>query len=1836
MKKRIIALIAALLSVSMIGSAFASCSNGNTTDESNEASVESSNEATRNDDTTEGIGSDTEIETGGQNPDEKEDETSMLDCDNAATIEYAYSILNGVNYYYPSAKRESAVLENMEMILEYGLLLDGQKKVTSLTNKNGGVYIENTMDAFIRMNDGETYFASATKAATTSNLFRFGYYFYEARYEGQDFLSSAPISLTKDVKLAQGLGAYNNDVTLVSNDENGMVIQLTNDGKGVFDPYITLGDATHNSKKDSPFTLLEITLKADAGINKGQMYLNTGSGFNNNQCYRFTVLADGNYHTYTIPLFTIEGYEGKITGIRFDLDGKDGNTYTIKEVNLVAADIDSLPSGLSIARSFMTYSDKMHHVLQVSAQTETANIKEVGILTNINADTVDKLIVKDTNGTHYTIDGVDWATVEYIGFDIKNAGIFGYILPFDGKGGTLKVTLSDGVYAIEQVATPEGGVIKPSEEGTNNANDFYIGQRIYTDDNHDFTEFLYEAECERHPLEDKYIKVNTNESVGGDYLGYDSLRGIYTFLYKCKTSGPNDYPNVKFSIKGDNINRKIYVMAYSDSSAVVESTVLLNDDDMMLAVPIEVGKNFSEASGERNLYNIDDPVYSESIFPLVLNSGEMNRYNVINIYRKWGRFPLKQISWIQFWAPYYHLSTGVTETNCITPYYATRKSRDLNTLPDFRAMSAPAFSGDQKNSGGSHHFLKYTDADGNFITSENTKNTVGFYGPTYADVTMDYISDDGKIKITYNHMEMPQTDENRTYYEMSYEILEDVSFKDFAKDFSFYSVRPNDPTGVYTLVGYLDEDNEPQVVNAKMAGDEAVYYTLGDNAPYFSYMKMTEDRSNGTGYVNLAFLVYETEFIIGGEKAEPNFVLADLGGSLSISLDYGEITLKKGDKIKINCILMPWGSQETIYDGSNGLAPDQNVRDVRQNTILDPLKATAVADCEVIETVYVPMLKTTNGKSAEFTLSGGHNNCAVRIYGFDMLTVPKIYELIDGEWVDYRVASGYFSYNPETSHQYDGYGVFYDGDGTFSYSFISEMNNGEPRTFKIVADKQFTSWQEIDPADIKSNAVQNEYINILVSGENLYNASEGAKGFGSIEYLEKYDAVRFYADPDSASSYFTAFQSNIFETGDYFVFKYRISNTAPTTFKFYTSTFEAGETYDNHHWSSGTLIRDGKWHVLVIDISEYEKAKAIKFANQGREYYNTFPTSDTDGNYYASFVRFDIFNQNLPEGTYVDIQYIGFSNDLEKIKAYNQDLYDIQLSSSDTSKYELIPTGGNPPVEDTEESTTVETEPVETEPVETEPEEIGNEMNLVVGNEDLYNYATGKSGAATGFSDVKYFADEGFTRFTNTSGSEGHFNVFNNNTSETGKYLVIKYRMPSNNLSKVSTFRFHISTTQTGMAATNNFYSSATLVSDDNWHVLVINMEKYENERSTTNEFLKNSEDGKYYAKFLKLFIFADKNFIQGTYIDIEYVAMCNSFGTIKNTNKDIGAIHLSETNSGTPKYVGKVNEYRYLDPTSDYTLADNYYCFHVDKINGNSTDANGNKNSYNSVSVKGVTEKNLNETVTTTLSVGGWCPVESGTSKYLWSVDGKNWYECGLSATQSGTTVLNAASGMMSGAYTFTETDGTNGQYSITINLSAYAGQTVDVRIAAVPADSDGSAICVLTSINGVTVSDSNGGNTDSDNDSGHTTGDKYFCFHVDKINGVSNSYNSISSKGITEKNLNETLSGTNLTIMGWCPFEGGAEKYIWSVDGENWYDCVGSTSQSGSTVLNAASGMMSGAYAFTEADGVNGQYSFSIDLSAYAGQTVNVKIAAVPKDIDGSAICILTSINGVTVAGN
>ena len=994
----------------------------------------------------------TEIET------EAQTEAPKLEGENALLIENADTLKNGVNAYFTEADRKNFTYSNQKMQMEYALSADQTQLVKSLTNKKGNPYISNTMDVFVRMKDGGTYYASESAIPASANIYRMGFYFYEIRLEDQEFTHDVTYKEEKKVNHTKVNYANQCKTKL----ENGVLLVKNLDN--ATDPYVTFGRNYNYST--SKYQYLLVRMKTDLTATAADLFIIAGSGdnFTAEQRVKIPIIADGEYHDYLLPLYSLPNYSGTLKGIRIDVNGA-GSTYEVAELKLLGADFGGAPRGLKLRRSFNVYSDKMHQIIQVASDEVTTDIKEIGMLTEIDADKVAKLIVKDAEGTHESIDGVDWETVEYVGFDIKKAGIFGYILPYDGRGGKLSVTLADGKYIIEQTATPDGNKIEPSVQGTNNANDFFMGQRIYTDTSHSFTKFLHEAYCERNPLKNAFITIDEESSSGATYLGYDSLNGIYMFESVYPSGGfntsyydePNKHYRFSFNFKGDDRDRRIYVMCYTKGGNL-ETSALLDKNDVLLPVPLEVGKNYSEEGGERNIFNLDDATYGQVIFPMVIKArSKNNSYTLLNLYQRWGNYPLKQLSWIQFLAPYFFMSTGVTETNCILPWYHTKNTKGLNTLPDYRTMSAPFWTTQpQHNSCGTHNWLIYTNEEGKTITSESIGNTTDSFGPIYADLKMDHISDDGRIKVTYVHTEMPQTDENRVYYEMSYEVLEDVTFKDFSKDFQFYSVTSNVSGGKYTRVGYLNESNESVVVSAN-TGTEPIEYTLGNNCPYFSYYDMDDyTKSTQQGYANVAFLVYNSSFVIGGERVTPNFAIVDRNGKISVSLALDEVTLKAGDTFTINAILLPWGSQELedVWDTHQ----DKNVRDVRKNSLLNPLKATPVADCEIMASVFVPKVKSTNGASAEFTVSGGHNNCAVRVYGFEKMTVPVIYEKIDGEWKEYVVNS---SSNPDTQnnvHYYDGYGYHYDGDGTFSYSFIVEMDEGKERTFKIVADGNYEKW----------------------------------------------------------------------------------------------------------------------------------------------------------------------------------------------------------------------------------------------------------------------------------------------------------------------------------------------------------------------------------------------------------------------------------------------------------------------------------------------------------------------------------------------------------------------------------------------------------------------------------------------------------------------------------------------------------------------------------------------------------------------------------------------------------
>ena len=138
-------------------------------------------------------------------------------------------------------------------------------------------------------------------------------------------------------------------------------------------------------------------------------------------------------------------------------------------------------------------------------------------------------------------------------------------------------------------------------------------------------------------------------------------------------------------------------------------------------------------------------------------------------------------------------------------------------------------------------------------------------------------------------------------------------------------------------------------------------------------------------------------------------------------------------------------------------------------------------------------------------------------------------------------------------------------------------------------------------------------------------------------------------------------------SGRYFVYKFRLPQGADAQFskwEFYTGTEhtmynENNEiTIGSENYIADCLdLADGEWHVVVIDLEAYGKT-------------DSFKASD-DGNYYAKYLRFDVFNGGGNPEAIMDLAYIGMHNSLDEIFAYNSDMSEIAICSGNNG-YTLV------------------------------------------------------------------------------------------------------------------------------------------------------------------------------------------------------------------------------------------------------------------------------------------------------------------------------------------------------------------------------------------------------------------------------------------------------------------------------------------------------------------------------------------------------------------------------------
>ncbi len=722
---------------------------------------------------------------------------------------------------------------------------------------------------------------------------------------------------------------------------------------------------------------------------------------------------------------------GRINAIRI------GEYYTESHVR----DLDFKSDKFKVDKTYHLYGDRVFSQLSLYACEATTALEEFGSEVKIAKNSVAAIQFEDKDGAGTDVASLDGASARYVAFDIKDAGIVGFIVPADGSTKTLSVEEDGDNYIVRQVAnyTAGTGINKHDETGGYDLNCVTFGFRLYTDVTHSFDGVEEQAYIEQNPLEDITVNGGTAD---GRYLGYEALRGTYTFAMKgtdfnAAYNNPDFHFTMPFSITCDSTDRDVFIRTNGDNGCL-EAGAILDDKGVLVPIAVQVDKNFQGDGGEP-FYSVKDYQYGDCFFPLSLKAGETLEMIVLNVYQNWGHAPLKQLSGIEFHVSYYHLSTGTTESNCIAPYFVY--GRDGWTLPDFRTRSGIMWdSQPQFNSVGILKFVTYNKKalgvfDAGQVVSEYKGATVNSSGLNYSDIVSTYESDCGSYTYTLRHVEFPQTDENRTYYEVEIDFNREITFDNFKRDFDLFYFDGRYVN--FNKLGYLDSDNNYAVADVSTVKDK--YYTLGDEHPYWGFYDITDDTADQLeNYFgcNFAMLIRDSEVIVDGTEQNIAFAVRDSSSksltSGSLTLDAEEISFMPGDSIKLNLVLLPWGTG-TEED-------DSRVRAVREDSAIKPVKVTTITG-EIEDDALVPTVRADNGV-AEINVQGGRNYNVIRFNGFENLECPEIYVKSGNEWVAATVNS---------VNGYDGYTVHYNEDGTYGFSFTYLTDSPDTQhSFRIV------------------------------------------------------------------------------------------------------------------------------------------------------------------------------------------------------------------------------------------------------------------------------------------------------------------------------------------------------------------------------------------------------------------------------------------------------------------------------------------------------------------------------------------------------------------------------------------------------------------------------------------------------------------------------------------------------------------------------------------------------------------------------------------------------------------
>jgi len=520
---------------------------------------------------------------------------------------------------------------------------------------------------------------------------------------------------------------------------------------------------------------------------------------------------------------------------------------------------------------------------------------------------------------------------------------------------------------------------------------------------------------------------NSISTLSGRSMGYDSIRGCYVFRTDTKGgftyhfNNPNDYEIAKASIRSVYAG-KVYVMHDTgENPGSVECGIVLDEAGYPLPITVQISKNFA-GENEEPYYNPGDTAFSETIFPLYLDPQETRSFTSLHLYQNWGRHMLKQFSSLGAWMDYYHMSTGVTETTCYVPFMFGGIA-GVN-IADLRPMSQRMWdSQPQHDNVAGHSFLRYQDDQKKWHYLEYVGTTFRSTGPNWADMSLEYVSDDNKAKMKVDVFELPQKDELRNFMHIRIDFKDGIKIAggDMSRNLRIFNIATWVQQLRYKTVACGGPQGSPLIKDITLDNN----FTLsGAKIPSVGGYAVIYPEQRGAN----AYILRDFKGRIGGKSIEPGVsILGEKSKDCTLMLVpvTKSTQIIAGDYIETDIFIMPYGGGNQDYKPAQKASVDYAI---------NPPKVTSISKGSKINDFPTRIRLDKNG-TADFTITGGMDCIPIIVEGARDYKSLRMYN------GDHKLI--------ELSRpgEKDGYQTFTDGKGSFGSVFLVTTDGKEHRYF---------------------------------------------------------------------------------------------------------------------------------------------------------------------------------------------------------------------------------------------------------------------------------------------------------------------------------------------------------------------------------------------------------------------------------------------------------------------------------------------------------------------------------------------------------------------------------------------------------------------------------------------------------------------------------------------------------------------------------------------------------------------------------------------------------------------